>query len=178
MAARDDITAQYVRERLDYDPETGVFTWKNLASTPENSGWVDSWNLRFEGKPAGSPGKRGHLCIALDNKKYYAHRLAWLIVYGLWPIDEIDHIDGDKINNRITNLRAATHSQNAHNRSKNNNNKSGFKGVTWQSHAQKWRADIMVEGETLNLGYFCTKEEAAEAYADAAHRLHGEFAKT
>lgn len=87
-----------------------------------------------------------------------------------------DHVDGDGLNNRRSNLRAATSSQNNANRGAQINNTSGYKGVSWDYQKQKWRAKIQSRGETLHLGCFCSRDVAARAYNYAARRLFGEFA--
>lgn len=106
-----------------------------------------------------------------------AHRVAWFLHYGRFPNGELDHIDGDKANNRIENLRVATRSQNTAYRGKTKRNTSGFKGVCWHRRDKRWRASIGSKGRRLDLGSFSTPEEAFEAYKAAAVHHHGEFAK-
>ena len=153
-----DITAEALREQMDYDPETGSFYWKPRRAGCPGGGY---WQIRIKGR-----------C-------YYAHQLAWLYVHGEWPSEEIDHINRDRLDNRIANLRAADRCQNQQNKLQSNN-KSGFKGVSLHNPrlAKPWQAQITVRGQHHHLGNFSTPEEAHEAYKEAAARLHGEFART
>ena len=114
--------------------------------------------------------------IKVDGKKYRAHRIIFLMHRGYLP-DEIDHIDGNGLNNDVENLRAATRSQNGSNRGTQTNNTSGFKGVSWHKTSNKWQAVIKFDGKQRHLGYFDTPDAAHEAYKAAAKRLHGEFAR-
>lgn len=107
-----------------------------------------------------------------------AHRAAWAIYYGEIPKQHIDHIDGNKTNNKIDNLRLCTHNQNQHNQGIRRNNKSGYKGVSWFKNAKKWQAQICCDSKIKHLGMFTTKEDAAHAYDIAALEVHGEFAWT
>jgi hypothetical protein len=106
-----------------------------------------------------------------------AHRLAWLWVHGRWPGCEIDHINSDGLDNRIQNLREATHAQNQRNQSKRSDNTSGLKGVSWHKRGKKWKAQICHMGKWHALGLYDCSEEAHKAYVAAAHRFHGEFAR-
>lgn len=152
---------------LNYDPETGVFRWKQLRR-----------NQISENSIAGCNGKNGYVSITISNKTYLAHRLAYKMHYGLDPVDLVDHIDGDRSNNCISNLRDATTSQNLRNTGLRKTNTSGFKGVSWDLKKKKWRAYIMYDGKRIHLGYYRTKEESALAYEKAAKEYYGEFART
>lgn len=178
-SAQNDLTAEYVRQRLDYDPATGSFRWKSYAgSAPREN---KRWNTRYAGKQAGTvrsfsaSSPLQYVQIKLRNFNYLAHRLAWLYVYGEWPEGELDHINGDSLDNRIANLRLATTSQNQANRRINQNNASGFKGVC--KLRARFRAKITREGQARHLGTFDTPEEAHAAYAAAAREHFGEFAR-
>jgi citrate synthase len=128
------LTAQRLKEVLHYDADTGQFT--RLPANGRN------------GKHCVGTIHRGYLIIDISYKKYKAHRLAWLYVHGEWPNDQIDHINGDKVDNRISNLRAATPSQNKQNaRKARSDSRSGLIGAIWSSRQNKWRAVIMVEGK-------------------------------
>ena len=154
-----------VREVIDYDPLTGLFQWsKNRRGIRK-------------GQIAGSfPRKRdSHMAIYIHRKKYYAHRLAWFISHGYFPVT-IDHIDRDPTNNRLDNLRAAESVENSRNSGIYKNNKSGFKGVSWNEEKSKWKARIKVYKIEIHLGYFIDKREAAHEYNKAAIKWHGEFA--
>ncbi|VVE54159.1 HNH endonuclease [Pandoraea terrigena] len=144
---------------LSYDPETGVITRKKFNA----------------GKVATFVAPRGHLYVSCADGTYRAHRVAWLLYYGEEPNGILDHIDMDKQNNRIANLRIVGRSENSINRRINANNTSGYRGVTYNRKARKWQAKIGRYG-VKNLGFFDTAEEAAHEFNKAAIRLHGEYA--
>lgn len=157
----NDLTQERLKELLDYDPGTGVF--RRLISRG---------NARA-GNVTGCMRSDGYLNIKLDGKNYYAHRLAWLYVYGRWPKGQIDHINGVRDANGIKNLRVAkNHAEQAQNQKLHSANTSGFPGVTWHNRDENWQARIRCSGERYFLGCFDTPEEAAEAYRKAKARLH------
>jgi hypothetical protein len=155
--------ANEVRRLLSYDAETGVFRWRirRCAMAP--------------GSVAGGRSAAGYQCISFDGKRTLAHRLAWLHAYGAWPSGELDHIDGDKTNNRLANLREASRSENNINRSVPRSNTSGFRGVSWHKRVRKWEANIKFGGRQKHLGYYSCPAEAHRAYVEAATKLHGDF---
>jgi hypothetical protein len=158
------LTADLLRDALHYEPETGAFTW--LAP------------LSNRVKPGDQPGfltPAGYLTIRLMGRLYSAHRLAWLYHYGEWPKHQVDHINGDKSDNRIANLRDATAAQNKWNCAAHSDNRSGFKGVTFHKASGLWRAQISVNGKNKGLGYFHKPEDASKVYQDFAKGIHGEF---
>lgn len=157
-----DLTADQVRSLLDYNPETGIFAWK-----------VGRRCAR-KGDQAGCKG-RTDISIRLMYRIYKAHRLAWLYMTGEWPDRLIDHKDGDPFNNKWSNLRLATYSENARNRKADKDNKSGLKGVRRQK--KKWASAIFVDGKQIHLGTFESAEDAHQAYICAAQRHYGDFAK-
>jgi hypothetical protein len=160
------LTAERLRELLDYNPATGHFTWR---APPRNGTLV--------GDLAGSS-QRGYIQINVDNSGYLAHRLVWLYVHGRWPISQIDHINLIQSDNRLANLREATHAENARNcEPLSIANKSGYRGVYWNTQKKKWEARIRVGGPSIYLGRYNTKEEAAAAYRAAAIQYHGAFAR-
>ena len=131
-----------------------------------------AWNARYAGSLAGYIDKaRGYRLVHLGDKYYKAHRLIWLLVYGEWPDNQIDHIDGDGANNRLDNLRQATNAENARNAKRNRKNTSGTTGVDWYKKAAKWRARVRFDGEEIVLGYFADKAEAIQARRDAEWQL-------
>jgi HNH endonuclease/AP2 domain len=114
----------------------------------------------------------GYRRVSIDRKMYLAHRLVWLWHYGEWPEFELDHINGFKDDNRIENLRPATHAENQQNKTKQSNNRSGFLGVCWNKQKQLWEAFICVEGKKKWLGTFSSAEAASEAYKSAKKAIH------
>lgn len=160
------ITAERLRELLDYNPGDGTCRWRTTLGS-----------RALRGNIAGSPHPEGYLSIRIDRKRYLSHRLAWLFIYGEFPGCGLDHVNGQRNDNRISNLRKATLSQNQGNSRKQKNNKSGFKGVCSNSRGNKWRAEIMIDGEHLHLGDFSTPEEAHKAYCAAARKAFGEYAR-
>ena len=186
--ARNDLTAEYVRSLLNYDPETGMFRWKprtpamfgggNGGHSPEHR--CKCWNSRYAGAMAGTVSTAlrqnvVHLTVRIEGRNYYAHRLAWLYVHGEWPDGDIDHINGDGLDNRIANLRVATRSQNCANVGRRAHNTSGVKGI--YQHGMRWRASIRVKGKSKHLGCFGTPADAQAAYMAAAREHFGEFAR-
>lgn len=159
------ISAEEARQLLDYNPETGVFTWR-----------VQRRGTARVGSIAGRVDSGGYIQIAIYGRRYQAHRLAWMIVHGAWPEKHIDHINGKRRDNRLCNLRLATQSENLCNTKRRSDNTSGVKGVSWHNASKKWRARIAIYRQTKILGYFATPEEAHAAYCNAARELHGEFA--
>lgn len=169
------ITAKYLRQRLHYDPSTGVFTWLALPGTDR---WTVARNAQWTGREAGSIDTHGHVQIEIDGVAYAAHRLAWLYQTGSFPAPDIDHADTDGRNNRWSNLRLATQSQNSANARTSRRNSLGLKGVSRHSQLpHKWRARIMVNYRSIFLGSFNSPEEAAAAYANAAKQYFGEFGR-
>lgn len=156
----NELTAEKLRELLHYSPETGVFTWK-----------VSNSNRVKVGDVAGCLDGRGYLLISVRSRLHKAHRLAWLYVYGVWPTDQIDHINRIRTDNRIANLREVSHKQNNQNRSKPSNNTSGHPGVSWHKQRSKWLAHIKHNQKKIHLGCFNTIEEAIAA-RKAAEKLY------
>ena len=152
------LTQQHIREILNYNEETGIFTWVRKHSGVSH------------GKEAGSVDVYGYKRICIYQKDYKVHRLAWFYFYGQWPKNHIDHIDGNRSNNRISNLREATPLENQQNISKTSRNTSGYVGVTFERN--KWRAAIRVNSKKISLGNYETAELAGEAYKNAKALLH------
>ncbi len=147
---------------LFYSPSTGDFTVFPRRGTQGSKGSI-------------SP--KGALVIRIDWVLYYAHRLAWLYMTGDWPSDQVDHKDGNPLNNRWDNLRLATQSLNNANAKLRRDSTSGLKGVTFHKGAQKWCAQIQWHGKRIYLGLFKSKEAAHIAYMEKATSLFGEYAR-
>lgn len=158
------INQELLKELFDYNLDNGNFTW--LTNRGKNL---------LVNTIAGTNVGNGYTRIRINGKQYLAHRLAWLYVYGVWPIEQLDHINGIRSDNRLSNLREATNKENNVNRGLTKVNTSGYKGVSWSKHANKWLSRIMVNGKSLHLGYFIDKDEAIEAYKQAAIIHHGSF---
>jgi hypothetical protein len=166
MAKQELITHTDVLSNLNYDPDTGIFTWAVRRSG------------RPVGRQAGHLKTNGYVEIQINGFKCGAHRLAWFYVYGKWPPIETDHINGIKSDNRIANLRLSSFSQNQSNVGLRKSNTSGYKGVGWSKRKNKWKAYITINYKTMTLGYFNCPKEAHEAYCRAAFKFRGEFART
>lgn len=161
-----NLTAERLREVLDYDPATGSFIW------------VKRIGIRIVvGRLAGITDHYGHRYIGIDGERFMAHRLAWLYVHGVWPPDQIDHINGIPDDNRLVNLRLSSQAENSKNQRRSRVNTSGYKGVVWHKGAGRWMAQIWADKVKYYLGLFDTPEEGHIAYCEAASRLHREFAR-
>lgn len=168
------LAQEYIRSRLDYDGETGVFTWLPII---ESDAWKAYWNRQFAGRIAGSLHKTGYVRINIGCVTYTAHKLAWVYVNGdIPPSFEIDHIDRNRSNNRIENLRLATRQQNSRNKKVPKNNTSGVLGVVWNAGCNKWQAQIESNGKSVYLGLHASIEFAVEARVNAARSIFGKWA--
>lgn len=163
---RTSVSAERAAELLAYDPVTGVLRWKKPTRNGLQAGSV-----------AGCVNRLGYRRVVIDGLQYPAHRIAWLLTHGRWPVDRIDHIDGNPTNNSLSNLREATHAQNVQNQKRRADNKSGFKGVCWKPSLRKWAATITVDRHQKHLGFFDSPAAAYAAYCAAAAEFHGEFAR-
>lgn len=145
---------QYYNSLLEYDKETGLFKWKQLRSNASKRDWFPGHHT-----------KRGYRMVRIDGKPHMCHRLAWLLSTGQWPNIFIDHIDEDKSNNRLSNLRQADKSLNQLNQSKANiDSGTGLRGVTWDKQAEKFRAQLMVQGKKILNKLFTSAQDAANEY--------------
>jgi len=160
------LTQDKLREFLHYDQDSGVFTWK-VKRRP-------CFNV---GDEAGGEGasKDGYIRIRVNRIKYLAHRLAWLYVLGQFPPYHIDHINGNRKDNRIANLRQATRIENARNRARRKDNTSGFTGVSFDNKTKKWKVQCSAEGKRIVIGYFKTPLEASEVYEKFISDHWGDF---
>lgn len=157
--------AEQLKSVLRYDPSTGHFWWRQDRKSGRD----------MRSSPAGCLTKQGYIKIRFQKKPVFAHRLAWLYMTGEWPIQQIDHVNGEKSDNRFVNLRLATASQNKANTVIRSDNKTGSKGI--QQIRGKWRAKINFNGKQYHLGVFQTKQAAAWAFEFYQRKLFREFAR-
>lgn len=161
------LTLERFHQVMTYDPETGIFYW------------VVSGRGRYPGKRAGTVHtKLGYRTISIDKERLLAHRLAWFVMHGVWPPNEVDHKFGVVGDDRISQLRCATHAQNRKNSCRPRTNRSGYTGVTWNKNRRCWQAQIVSDNRYYYLGKYDSPEEAAEARSTAAKEMFGEFART
>lgn len=167
------LTQARVRELLDYDPATGILTWRQRSGFPQ-------FNGRWAGKEAGYISSSGYRLINMDGHMEYAHRLIWLLQFGYMP-DEVDHQNHKRSENWLYNLRDATKTENSKNRILQSNNTSGHVGVHYYKRTGAWTAYIHVDGKRKHLGYFKSERGAASARLSASndngyHENHGQKA--
>lgn len=154
------LTQAELKQLLHYDPETGLFTRLTSPSTNAKVGDIAGWN------------SCGYVRIKLNKKMYMAHRLVWLYMYGKFPDHQIDHINHNRSDNRLCNLRAVTHQQNQWNPQRRKDNTSGYIGVRFHKAAQKYTATICCNKKNRHIGCFDTLEQANLAYLKAKAELH------
>lgn len=151
-----------LRAALSYDPDTGIVSWTNPTS-----------NRVRPGDPAGNLNRLGYYRIGFNNRDYQAHRIAWALHYGRWPVGVVDHIDGNPANNRLANLRDVSMQLNMQNRRKATaGSASGLLGASMHKASGLWHAKIKTAGRVTSLGYHKTPEEAHAAYVEAKRKLH------
>lgn len=162
MANRKEASVEEIQQTLEYDANTGVVYWRIGNSR------------RKAGDLAGTKGANGYIYISYKYKMYLAHRIAWLLYYGQWPSSSVDHINRNKTDNRIVNLRLCPNNQrdNAQNINLLSNNTSGFTGVHFFKRTGRYQAYISVAKKRISLGYFNTAEEAHNAYQNAKSVYH------
>jgi hypothetical protein len=159
-----ELTQQILNDLFEY--RDGLLFWK-----------VDRRGNKIKGKQASRFKKsNGYHEVTISKKKYYAHRVIFMMFHGRWP-EQIDHIDGDRSNNVLSNLREANNAQNNRNTGLRSTNMSGFKGVSYYKSNRKFIAKITVNYKSIHLGCFPTAQDAHEAYKKAALELHGDFAR-
>lgn len=163
-SAERKLTAELVRKLLDYDPATGNLHWK-----------YDMRRVPADGV-AGMLCSDGYRRIGINKKQYPAHRIVWLHAYGELPDCDIDHINHDRSDNRIENLRLATRSENVHAQRILPRNTSGYRGVHWSKEDKRWIAQIKIGGKGYHIGSFQNPEDASAAYQAASAKHFGEFA--
>lgn len=163
----DVLTQAELKRLLRYDPATGMFTWRVSLSNRAPAGFVVGL-----GRPPSQ-----YIAICIRGHQYLAHRLAWLYMRGRWPAEDIDHKNTNRSDNRWENLREATRQQNIQNANRRSNNTSGVKGVSWDPRIRKWATKIKANGRNIRIGSYESREDAARAYAAAADRYFGDFAR-
>lgn len=165
MTGKNLPSIDYLHKRLRYEPETGKLFWQDCEEMPKR------WRTRWAGKEAfTSDNGKGYRQGSIGGMYFEAHRVIWPIHYGEWPSDQIDHINGVRNDNRISNLRVVTAKENRRNASMRSDNTSGVCGVYWHKAGGKWHARIMVDGRSKHLGLFTTFDAAAAARAEASRR--------
>lgn len=159
--AETSLTKEYVNSILLYEKDTGVLRWRNQQSNRVKPNSV-----------AGSINSEGYVCLDIRARPYRAHRIIWLMEYGNFPNGQIDHIDGNRANNRLENLREVSNKQNQENKKTMAKSVSGHKGVTWHSRDKVWQARIGHNMKSKHLGSFRNVEDAISAYKEAALQIH------
>lgn len=159
-------TPEELNYRFRYDALSGLLYLKNPASRKTKIGEI-----------CGTRTYAGYVQVSINNKHFLAHRVIWAMVYGAWPKGSLDHINGVRDDNTLTNLRAATCSENVWNQRVNKRNKSGVKGVYWAAKSKKWQAAMNVGGKFYNIGLFKALADAEAATRAAREKLHGQFAR-
>jgi hypothetical protein len=162
------LTQEKLKTLLSYDPDTGVLTWQSKPSR----------GIKV-GRQAGTPTSQGYLALQINKKKMLVHRAIWFYVHGVWPPEEIDHINHVRDDNRLCNLRLANRLENSHNTQKHEKNLSGHKGVAWHNRNKKWQVQMRFAGKNYYVGQFSDLQDAIQArlqtetklYAD--HNLYG-----
>lgn len=158
------IAIERLHDLFKLDAETGILTWR-----------VSTNNRVKVGAAVIGMNRAGYIRVCIDRKYYLVHRVVFAMIHSRWPVDQIDHINGVRADNRPENIREATSYQNNQNVGIRKSNTSGMKGVSWNNERQKWQAHICLRGKNKYLGLFSTIEEASAAYQSAAKDYHGEF---
>lgn len=169
--ATEGIGAKECAELFDYDPETGILLWRHRPVGAFNRPGAHAiWTAQHAGKPVTGTPQRGYLCVKVKGRNYRQHRVAWAVVHGRWP-GLIDHINGDRTDNRLANLRDVSFVENSKNRVANRDKRTPM-GVSWCKQTHKWRAIITVNGRFTDLGRYPDMEQACAA-RKAAEGRHG-----
>lgn len=173
MAKRQLPSPEVLRQLLRYEPETGKLFWKErrLDSFASKSRGK-AWNAKYAGREAlAHVGSRGYPVGTLNNFHLCAHRVALALHFGAWPEHGVDHLNGDKLDNRLLNLRIVPQAENNKNKRRLSNNTSGVTGVTFCPSRGKWEAYIKLGGKKQRLGYFASIDMARAARQAAASEL-------
>jgi hypothetical protein len=181
---KNKISPQELQRLLSYDPFTGVLTWRERTPDMFKEGKNSRehscarWNTRFAGKDALACISHGYMVGDVYSTRFSAHRVVWAVHYGSWPIAHIDHINGERADNRIENLRDVTPSENSRNAKICARNLSGVTGVNWSKSASRWISHIGVSGKCKHIGCFVDFNDAVKARQEAEekygyHENHG-----
>jgi hypothetical protein len=164
---RNNLSVEEVRAALSYDPDTGILYWRSKLLN----------RRAVTGRPTSRAVNRGYLRVKLNGTYYFAHRIVWFVHTGAWPLDQIDHVNLVRTDNRFVNLREADSTGNMANRAAMVPNQ--LKGVTHVAYnaTNPWQAQIVHKRKHYNLGYYPTEQAAHEAYVKAAKRLFGSYAR-
>lgn len=163
-----------LRAAIGYSARSGLIRRADdVRSGRKATGMV----MARKGDVAGTVTALGYVSVSIGGMKIPAHRIAWAYTFGEWPAEEIDHINGDKTDNRLDNLRLADRSQNCRNAGIRKDNTSGFKGVTFRRSTGKWISQIAADGRRIHIGVFHSAVDAAKAYDARAAELFGPFAR-
>lgn len=173
-------TQEYLLQCFKYSPETGLFYWNRRPREHfKTESAYKTWNTRFSGKSCCNPSRKGYLRAAIDGVHFYLHRLAYKIVHKI-DAEQVDHIDGNKTNNRIGNLRDVSNQDNMKNLPLRTKNNSGAHGVGWSKQSKKWYAQIKANGKRKHLGFFVDIEDAISARkaAEIEYGYHGNHGRS
>lgn len=175
------IDAAVLNDLLSYDPLTGQLTWKaRSADWFTDTGMQVSWNKRYAGKPAfTATNSDGYKVGAIESVQLRAHRIAWILTHGQEP-EQLDHVNGDRADNRLANLREVSVQENNKNKALGRNNASGVAGVYFVQASGDWRATITIDGKLKHLGLFKHKHQAVAArkLAEQQHRFHSNHGRS
>jgi hypothetical protein len=155
-----------VRELFVYDRATGILRWAVAKGSRVKAGDV-----------AGTLNNKGYLTVQINGGRYQVHRVVWVLLHGAWPANEIDHVNGDKADNREQNLREASNAENHRNRGVAVNSTTRITGVYWNQRLGKWQAAITFEGNRIHLGVFADRNDAIAARANAQRKYFGNFSR-
>lgn len=165
-----DTILEYAKQHLTYELDNGKLLWLRIPKMCNGKRYAI-------GSEVGSIHNSGYRVLTLMGKKLQAHRVIWAIHYNSWPNGEIDHIDGDRLNNKLSNLRVVTRSQNMFNAKTKQNSSSGIKNVQWDNSSQSWRVRVRVNGKRYHVGRFTEIEKAAEAAKEFMLKSHKQYAR-
>jgi hypothetical protein len=185
MAKSQLPSPELLRKILRYDPETGKLYWLQRdvslfeeTATRSSRHSCNLWNTRYSGAEAFTCVNNDGYCIgAILGQTCRAHRVIWAIQSGAWPVNDVDHVNGRRSDNRWINLREATRAQNALNRRANAGSSSVYVGVSWCAPSKKWRAQFTLDGIRKHVGLFQTEEDAARAYDAIIESKNSEFVR-